>query len=111
MTPADIKALAYRIYETVNTRNVEVLRELFDPHCIRHVAGRGRDNMERLYTAFPNAHFVVEDVIVEGDKVALRVTIQGVPQHPLPIIMEQFRIENGRVAEIWGAGTLQWPDA
>jgi len=54
---------------------------------------------------------VVEDVLVEGDKAALRVTIHGVPQQPLPIIMEIFRIENGQVAEVWGAGTLRLPSA
>jgi hypothetical protein len=26
-------------------------------------------------------------------------------------VLEIFRIENGRVAEIWGAGTLRQPDA
>jgi hypothetical protein len=25
--------------------------------------------------------------------------------------MEIFRVENGRVAEVWGAGTLRRPDA
>ncbi|GHO47592.1 nuclear transport factor 2 family protein [Ktedonospora formicarum] len=50
----------------------------------------------------------------EGNKVALRVTVHGVPTppgEPLPLILEIFRIENGRVAEIWGAGTLRRPDA
>jgi hypothetical protein len=40
------------------------------------------------------------------------VTIQGVPVPPgapLPLIMEIFRVENGRVAEIWGAGTMRQP--
>jgi predicted ester cyclase len=62
------------------------------------------------YIAFPDQRFVVEDVLVEGDKAALRVTIHGVPMppgEPLPIIMEIFRIENGRVAEVLGAGTLR----
>jgi predicted SnoaL-like aldol condensation-catalyzing enzyme len=54
--------------------------------------------------------FVVEDLLVEGDKIALRVTIHGIPTspgEPLPIIMEIFRVENGRVMEVWGAGTLR----
>ncbi len=33
------------------------------------------------------------------------------PGGPLPIIMEILRIENGRVAEVWGTGTLRRPDA
>jgi hypothetical protein len=37
-------------------------------------------------------------------------SIVGVLGHPLPIIMEIFRIENGRVAEVWDAGTLRQSD-
>jgi len=65
---------------------------------------------DRTTDQFFDKRFVVEDVLVEGDKVALRVTVHGVPTAPgesLPIIMEIFRIENGRVAEVWGAGTLR----
>ena len=57
---------------------------------------------------------MVEDLIAEGDKVALRVAVHGIPTapgEPLPIIMEIFRIENGRVVEVWGAGTSRRPGA
>jgi predicted ester cyclase len=63
---------------------------------------------------FPAKRFVVEDLLVDGDKIALRVTVQGIPVapgQPQPIIMEIFRIENGRVAEIWGAGILRRPES
>src|SRR4051812_16290349 len=107
----DIRALAYRVYEAINTRNIAALEELFDPHVIRHAAGETgiesvKNAVTSTFTTFPGKRFVVEDVLVEGNKVALRVVIHGVPQQPLPIIMEIFRIENGRVAEVWGAGTL-----
>ncbi len=95
------------------------LEELFDPQVIRHAAGEtGIESAKRAvmnaFTTFPEKRFVVEDVVAEGDKVALRVTVHGVPTapgDPLPIIMEIFRIENGRIAEVWGAGTLRRPDA
>lgn len=119
MTAADSRALGYRVYEAINAKNIAALEELFDPHVVRHAAGETgiesvRKALTSAFTAFPDQRFVVEDVIAEGDKVALRVTIHGVPAapgDPLPIIMEIFRIENGRVVEVWGAGTLRRPDA
>src|SRR5947209_3827789 len=117
MTAADSKALASRVYEAINARDIATLEELFDPHVIRHAAGEiGIESARKALNAFatsPDKRFVVEDLVAEGDKVALRVTVHGVPTapgQPLPIIMEIFRIENGRVAEIWGAGTLRRPD-
>jgi predicted ester cyclase len=117
MTTADIKALASRVYEAINTKDIATLEELFDPNVIRHAAGEvgiesARKATMKAFTTFPDKRFVIEDLIAEGDKVALRVTIHGVPTapgEPLPIIMEIFRIENGRVAEVWGAGTLRLP--
>ncbi len=115
MTAADIKALGYRVYEAINTKNIAALEELYDPHVIRHAAEEAgiesaKNAVTSAFTAFPDMRFVVEDLVAENDKIALRVTIHGVPTapgEPLPIIMEIFRIENGRVAEVWGAGTLR----
>ena len=119
MTTTDNKALASRVYEAINTQDLATLDELFDPHILRHAMGEvgiesARAAVTNAFATFPEMHFVVEDLIAEGDKVALRVTVHGVPTPPgeaLPLIMEMFRIENGRVAEIWGAGTLRQPDA
>lgn len=115
MTTADVRSLVYRVYEAINAKDIAALEELYDPQILRHAVGeRGiksaRNALMAAYAAFPDLRFVVEDVLVEGDKAALRVTMHGVPQQPLPIIMEVFRLDNGRVAEIWGAGTLRQPD-
>jgi predicted ester cyclase len=118
MTVAEIRALVYRVYDAVNTRDVVALEELFDPDIIRHAVGEtgvesAKNAVMSAFTSFPEKRFVVEDVLVEGNKAALRVAVRGVPMapgQPLPIIMEIFRIENGRVAEIWGAGTLRPAD-
>jgi predicted ester cyclase len=117
MTVADNRTLGYRIYEAINAKDIEALDELFAPDVIRHAAretGResARSALTRAFATFPAQRFVVEDVIAEGDKVALRVVVHGIPVppgEPLPIIMEIFRIENGCVAEVWGAGTLRMP--
>ena len=119
MTIADSKAIAYRVYEAINAKDIATLEELFDPQVIRHAAREtgienARKAMESAFATFPDQRFVVEDVIAEGDRAALRVTVHGVPMipgEPLPIIMEIFRIANGRVVEVWGAGTLRLPEA
>lgn len=115
MTTADNKAIAYRVYEAINTNDVATLEKLFDPNIIRHAAREtgiesARKALENAFLTFPDKRFVIEDAVAEEDKVALRVTVHGIPTdpgEPLPIIMEIFRIANGRVAEIWGAGTLR----
>lgn len=117
MTAADMRALGYSVYEAINTRNLAALEEPFDPHVIRHAAGetgieRAKQAVTNAFTTFPEKRFVVEDVLVDGDKGALRVSVHGIPTppgEPLPTILEIFQIENGRVAEIWGAGTLRLP--
>ena len=119
MTTAEIRALGYRVYEAINTQDLATLDKLFDPHITRHAMGEvgiesARAAVTNAFAIFPQTRFVVEDLVAEGDKVALRVTVHGIPTpagEPLPLILEMFRIENGRVAEIWGAGTLRPPDA
>jgi predicted SnoaL-like aldol condensation-catalyzing enzyme len=113
MVAAENRALAIQVYEAINAKDVAALDKLFDPQIIRHAAGekgieKAKDAMIKAFTTFPDMYCVVEDVLADGDKVALRVSLHGTPRvegRPQPTIMEIFRIENGRVAEIWGAGS------
>jgi predicted SnoaL-like aldol condensation-catalyzing enzyme len=115
MTTEESRALAYRVYDAINAQDAGALTRLFDPHIVRHAAGETGIEpavaaMQRAFAANPARRFRVEDVIAEGDKVTLRVTVLGAPAapgEPPPLIMEIFRIANGRVAEIWGAGTAR----
>jgi predicted ester cyclase len=117
MTTEEIRSLVYHVYDAINARDLVALEQIFDPNVIRHAAGEvGIESVKKAVTnafkALPDKRFVVEDVLVDGNKAALRVTIQGFPvQEPFPMIMEIFRIENGRVAEIWGAGTMRQPNS
>jgi len=113
MTTEDIRDLAYHVYEAINTRDDAALEKLFDPHVIRHAAGEtGIESVKKAvanaFMSSPEKRFIVEDVLVEGNKAALRIAIHNTATSlgpPQPIILEIFRIENGRVAEVWGAGT------
>jgi predicted SnoaL-like aldol condensation-catalyzing enzyme len=111
MSVENNRTLAYRVYEAINKQDVATLDTLFSPDIVRHAMRevgmeKARQALKNAFVANPETRFVVEDVIAEGDKVALRVTVHGRPTPPdqlLPLIMEIFRIENGCVAEIWGA--------
>jgi predicted ester cyclase len=111
MAETDIKTLGHRIYDAFNARDIARAEELFAPNFVSHAAGTVGDlrkSLTRLFTNYPDIHFVVEDLLVEGDKFALRLTIHGiplVPERPQPTLMEFFRTEKGRVVEIWGAGS------
>lgn len=119
MTATDNRSLAYQVYEAINARDIRRLGELFAPNFISHASGitsleATKKALDHHFTAFPASRFVVEDLLVDGDRAALRVTIEGVPVEPgqpKPVIMEIFRIEKGRVVEIWGAGTMRVPAA
>jgi steroid delta-isomerase-like uncharacterized protein len=77
---------------------------------------RGRDNYLRGYAmfpaAFPDLHTAVEDVIAEGDKVAVRWTTRGTHQGSLMGIpptgrqvtmtaIHILRLADGKIAEGW----------
>ncbi|GHO56149.1 ester cyclase [Ktedonobacter robiniae] len=119
MGQQDCVGFTHRAYEAINSRNVAALEEVFVPHIIRHAAGEtGIKSVKKAvasaFTTFPEKRFIVEDVLVEDNKAALRVTIQGIstaPGQPLPTILEIFRVENGQVVEVWGAGTSRRPGA
>jgi len=60
--------------------------ELFATDYVEH-GGTGEDvhgikdykksHTSDIYSAFPNIHFTIDDMVVEGDKVAVRYTING----------------------------------
>jgi len=67
--------------------------------------------------AFQGLDVTVEDMVTEGDMVAARFTARGVhngafmglPPTGKPITMtgiEIFRLENGKIAELWGEANL-----
>jgi steroid delta-isomerase-like uncharacterized protein len=67
--------------------------------------------------AFEHLNVTVEEMVAEGDRVAARFTARGIhkgafmglPPTGKPITMtgmEIFRIEDGRIAELWGEANL-----
>ena len=68
------KALVLRYFvESHNRHNLAVIEELLEPAY----AAANLRWMRMELAAFPDAHFAVEDVVAEGDRVVLRCTFTG----------------------------------
>jgi predicted ester cyclase len=116
MDSHELRALGQGVYDAINERDIARLEQLFAPGVVRHAAGevgidRALAAVRGAFAASPDLRFEVEDLIADAeraDRVALRVTVHrsgAPPGTSPPTILEVFRVEDGRVAEVWGAGT------
>ena len=101
-----------------NTGNVENLDELYVEDWVDHSQGiRGIEALKRgiveLRTAFPDVSLALEDLVVEGDRVAARATMKGTHSGEYLGIrptgrsvevtaFEISRTRDGKYAETWG---------
>jgi|SoiMetStandDraft_2_1073263.scaffolds.fasta_scaffold40944_4 predicted ester cyclase len=113
----ELRSLGQQVYDAINAQDLVALEQLFAPDVVRHAMGQvgfdaARTAVTSMFESAPDTRFQVEDLVAEGDRVALRVTVQRGEPDPGTIpqtILEIFRIEHGRVAEIWGAGAPARP--
>ncbi len=120
MSTEDNKALVRRLFEEVwNQGNMALIAEVYSPAHIEHTSSgpvhghEGYKQYVMLYrTAFPDAHYTVEDQIAEGDKVVTRWSARGTHQGPLMGIpptgkqgavtgISIARVEGGKFVEAW----------
>ncbi|MFQ6396507.1 ester cyclase [Nocardia sp. KC 131] len=112
MTTDNPGALVRRMQECFNTRQFDQADELHTPDCFSHALGTagfaaGKSAWRNLVAQFPDIRVVAEDVLVDRDKVAVRSSIEGIPlpdDGQQPMMIEIFRVENGRIAENWALG-------
>jgi predicted ester cyclase len=122
MSGTDNKTIVLRLIEEVLSNGKwAVADELIDPNFALHLPGsqeplRGIEGLKRaaegFRSGFPDRRLLVEDIICEGDKVAVRVKQQGTHQgifqgiNPtgkkvnVPAIAF-FRVANGKISEEW----------
>ncbi len=121
MSTEDNKALVRRLIEEVwNQGNLAVFDELYAPNFIFHEPAfpevRTREDDKRWLiesrSAYPDFHLTIEDLIAEGDQVAVRFTARGTHQREgmglLPTGKQITvtgiaiaRIANDKFVEIW----------
>ena len=115
------KALVRRLYEVLDSGDVDALDEIMSEEYIDHSPppfpglGSGREAVKAAFRIFweatPGRH-EIEDQIAEGDKVVTRLTAYGRHEADLPGIPRTgnelrvtatviHRIEDGRLVEKW----------
>ncbi|MBK8905384.1 MAG: ester cyclase [Anaerolineaceae bacterium] len=113
------KTTIRRIFAVLNEKDLDDVVSYYQPDCLFHGWGPQtmdaagyKATMSALLAAFPDAYFQMNDVIAEGDRVAVPHTLrgthqaefQGVPATGKSVVVEAiviFRLENGQPAELW----------
>jgi steroid delta-isomerase-like uncharacterized protein len=125
MSPEEIKALERHIIEEHNKGKVaamavmdEVLATDFvmhgnteseDIHGLKNV----KQSMAEYFNAFPDIHYTLDDIIVEGDKAVIRCTMigthkgefMGIPPTNKKVKVREIgidRVVGGKIVEEWG---------
>lgn len=121
MSAEENKATVRRAYEVMwNERNVDVVDELATGDMLNHAAPphkqRGRQNLKDVISifekAFPDFRYEAEDVVAEGDRVAVRDVFTGTHEGDFMGIaatgnrvtmqtIHIYRFEDSRIAEHW----------
>lgn len=122
MTAETNKVTMHRFVEFINTANEKLAEELISIDAIFHVP-RQLEPMRgpagyltiigMMRAGFPDIQWVLEDMVVEGEKVAARFTMRGthqgmffgVPPSGRKIVvpaMNIYRLSNGKFIEEYG---------
>ena len=115
-------AIARRWHEeAINLDELDVLNEILAPTVVHHAAGGFPDTtgaegviamMSQFPPAFSDLHYTIDFVVVQDDLVVERYTATGTQDGPLGDIppsgraatwtgINIFRLECGRITEVW----------
>jgi predicted ester cyclase len=123
MSAKEIKALERRLYEEYNKGKaaaLAVIDELYATDTIQH-SSTGEDirgiknykqHVSEFCSAFPDLHFTIDDMVAEGDKVAVRLTgtgtnkgaFRGIPPTNKKVTVWEIQIDRivgGKFVEGW----------
>ena len=112
-TREDASVLVRRMQECFNSRQFDEADDLHTPGFFNHPLGTtgfeaGKAAWRTLTARFPAMRVVAQDILVDGDKAAVRSVVEGIATpdgDAQPVLFEIFRIDDGRFAEMWGATT------
>ena len=117
------KAIIRTLYEKIfNEGQVAVVDKLFSPHFVDHSTPEQETGsagvkayIEQVRKGFPDIHVTIEDLLAEGESIAVRTTWRGTHQgvyegveatgkHVERTMMQIFRIRDGKIVEEWNEG-------
>jgi steroid delta-isomerase-like uncharacterized protein len=122
MSAKDLKALTRRFIEEWNKGKAAAMAVIDEMYATDFVSHGDEDirsikNVKKStseeFTAFPDLHFTIDDMVAEGDKVAARITMtgthkgeyMGAPPTNKKITIRAIAIERfagGKIVEEWG---------
>jgi predicted SnoaL-like aldol condensation-catalyzing enzyme len=110
-TREEARALVQRLQECFNSRQFDEAASLHTAGFVSHPLGTtgfeaGQAAWRTLTARFPGMRVVALDIVVDGDKAAVRSAVEGITSpdgDAQPMLFEIFRIDAGRFAEMWGA--------
>ena len=85
-----------------NQRNQEIFYELLSEDFVNHCTGRDLERMKSDFQPLfekkhPTSRVIIEDMVAEGDKVAIKITHQGEPCIELVFCI----LRDGRITDVW----------
>lgn len=120
MPAEENKAIVRRFYELFNEGNLEGLGEVFAADAVDHdpLPGQApglegvRQSLAPFLSGFPGIQITIEQMVVDGDKVADRIVAHGthtgdfldIPATGKPVTVKalnMYRIADGKIAEAW----------
>ena len=126
MSAKEMKALERRLFEEINKGKVAAMAitdELYASDFVLHGSTgediHGLKNIKQAISeeisAFPDLHYTIDDMVVEGNKVAVRLTatgthkgdFMGVPATNKKVTVQLILIDRfagGKIVEEWAIG-------
>jgi predicted ester cyclase len=117
---AENESVVRRFFEELwNAGDLAVVDDIVAPHHVHHIGDDVRHGPEgvrqmasHLREAFPDLHFVLEDVLSDADRVAVRWTATGTQTGPFLDLeptgrqarwtgMDMVRLHDGQLVELW----------
>ena len=122
MSIEEIKGIARRYIEDIWSKgNLNLLEQLISERFVNHNSGPNespgingiKEGVEAFHNGFSDIRFVIEDLVSEEDKIAIRGLFQGihteeflgVPPSEKEITMTWIiilRVEDGKITDRWG---------
>ena len=121
ITEEEAQIFTDRVLEMWNEANVSIVDEVYASEIVRHDCGvpedivgleNAKNHLKNLFNAFPDLNLTVDDMIVEGNKMAQRWTMTGtntgsmgdMPPTGKSVEFSGISIAyfvNGKAVEIW----------